>query len=79
MFADGMSLDEKLSAYEATLGERIRMASSEPVAEALTAMRDHTLAAARRLRGGASSCINAQPRRSRAGERRLAALSHHAA
>ncbi|EOD15501.1 hypothetical protein EMIHUDRAFT_119357 [Emiliania huxleyi CCMP1516] len=52
VFRDGMTLDDKLAEYERSLAERISAASSEPVASALTAMRDHTIAAAARLRGG---------------------------
>lgn len=55
VFRDGMTLDDKLAEYERSLAERISAASSEPVASALTAMRDHTIAAAARLRGGAVS------------------------
>lgn len=50
-----LTLDDKLAEYERSLAERISAASSEPVASALTAMRDHTIAAAARLRGGAVS------------------------
>mmetsp|Transcript_19648 Transcript_19648/g.61687 ORF Transcript_19648/g.61687 Transcript_19648/m.61687 type:complete len:305 (+) Transcript_19648:3-917(+) len=55
VFRDGMTLDDKLAEYERSLAERISAASSEPVASALAAMRDHTIAAAARLRGGAVS------------------------
>ena len=43
IFEDFMTLQEKRAVYRATLSQRISAAKSEALADALRAMRDHTL------------------------------------
>ena len=52
IFSAGMSLAVKEATYRAALADRIAAAPSDAVAAALARMRDHTLEAAVRLRGG---------------------------